>query len=84
MARKVFVEVTAKFDTEGNITPLSLLWEDGTVYEINRVLDVRRAASLKAGGIGIRYTVKIGGRQSYLYFEGPKWLVEAKLKPPQK
>ncbi len=84
MARKVFVEVTAKFDTEGNITPLSLLWEDGTVYEINRVLDVRRAASLKAGGIGIRYTVKIGGRQSYLYFEGPKWFVEAKLKPPQK
>ena len=45
MARKVFVEVTAKFDTEGRIIPLSLLWEDGTVYEINRVLDVRRAAS---------------------------------------
>ncbi len=57
MARKVFVEVTAKFDTEGRIIPLSLLWEDGTVYEINRVLDVRRAASLKAGGMGIRYTV---------------------------
>ena len=78
MARKVFVEVTAKFDTEGRIIPLSLLWEDGTVYEINRVLDVRRAASLKAGGMGIRYTVSIGGRQSYLYFEGPKWFVEAK------
>ncbi|EOT25535.1 hypothetical protein C805_02164 [Eubacterium sp. 14-2] len=78
MARKVFVEVTAKFDTEGRIIPLSLLWEDGTVYEINRVLDVRRAASLKAGGMGIRYTVSIGGRQSYLYFEEPKWFVEAK------
>lgn len=78
MARKVFVEVTAKFDTEGRIIPLSLLWEDGTVYEINRVLDVRRAASLKAGGMGIRYTVSIDGRQSYLYFEEPKWFVEAK------
>ena len=78
MARKVFVEVTAKFDTEGIITPLSLLWEDGTVYEIDRVLDVRRAASLKAGGIGIRYTVKIDGKQSYLYYEEPKWIVEAK------
>lgn len=78
MARKVFVEVTAKFDTEGIITPLSLLWEDGTVYEIDRVLDVRRAASLKAGGIGIRYTVKIDGKQSYLYYEEPKWFVEAK------
>lgn len=78
MARKVFVEVTAKFDTEGKIIPLSLLWEDGTIYEINRVLDVRRAASLKAGGMGIRYTVRIGNTQSYLYFEEPKWFVEAK------
>lgn len=78
MARKVFVEVTARFDAEGKITPLSLLWEDGTVYEIDRVLDARRAASLKAGGIGIRYTVRINGKQSYLFYEEPRWFVEAK------
>ena len=54
MVRKVYVEVTAKFDTEGNITPLSVTWEDGTVYEIDRILDKRRAASIKAGGIGMR------------------------------
>ena len=78
MARKVFVEVTARFDAEGKITPLSLLWEDGTVYEIDRVLDVRRAASLKAGGMGIRYTVRINGKQSYLFYEEPRWFVEAK------
>ena len=78
MARKVFVEVTARFDTEGNVTPISLLWEDGTVYEIDRVLDVRRAASLKAGGMGFRYTVRINGRQSYLFYEAPKFFVEAK------
>lgn len=75
MARKVFVEV---FDTDGKITPLSLLWEDGTVYEIDRVLEVRRAASLKAGGMGMRYTVRIKGRQSYLFYEEPRWFVEAK------
>lgn len=78
MARKVFVEVTARFDAEGKITPLSLLWEDGTVYEIDRVLDIRRAASLKAGGMGIRYTVRINGKQSYLFYEEPRWFVEAK------
>ena len=78
MARKVFVEVTARFNTEGRITPLSLLWEDGTVYEIDRVLDVRRAASLKAGGMGIRSTVRISGRHSYLCYEEPRWFVEAK------
>ena len=78
MARKVYVEVTAKFDTEGNITPLSVTWEDGTVYEIDRILDKRRAASLKAGGIGMRYTCLISGRQSYLYYEEPSWFVEGK------
>lgn len=78
MARKVYVEVTARFDTEGRITPLSLTWEDGTVFEIGRVLDRRRAASLKAGGTGMRYTVRIGNQQSYLYYEDPRWFVEGK------
>lgn len=78
MARKVFVEVTARFDTEGKITPLSVMWEDGTEYEIDKVLDVRRAASLKAGGMGIRYTVSIRGRQTFLFYEEPRWFAEAK------
>ena len=78
MVRKVYVEVTAKFDTEGNITPLSVTWEDGTVYEIDRILDKRRAASLKAVGIGMRYTCRISGRQSYLYYDEPRWFVEGK------
>ena len=78
MVRKVYVEVTAKFDTEGNITPLSVTWEDGMVYEIDRILDRRRAASLKAGGIGMRYTCRILGQRSYLYYEDPRWFVEGK------
>ena len=79
MVRKVYVEVTAKFDTEGNITPLSVTWEDGMVYEIDRILDRRRAASLKAGGIGMRYTCRILGQRSYLYYEEPRWCVEGKI-----
>ncbi|MBC5787064.1 MULTISPECIES: hypothetical protein [Clostridiaceae] len=78
MARKVFVEVTAKFDTEGNLTPLSIRWEDGTIFPIDRVLDRRRAASLKAGGQGIRYTIRINGHQTYLFYEEPRWFVEGK------
>ena len=78
MARKVYVEVTAKFSVDGKITPLSLVWEDGTIYKIDRVLDVRRAASLAAGGMGIRYTVRINGNESFLFYEEPRWFVEAK------
>ena len=56
---KVFVEVTAKHDTHGNIRPLTIKWEDGRVFEVDRLLDIRQAASLKAGGMGIRYTCRI-------------------------
>ena len=78
MERKVYVEVTARFDVDRKVTPLSLIWEDGTVFEIDKVLDCRRAASLKAGGVGMRYIIQIGKRQSYLYYEDPRWFVEAK------
>lgn len=78
MTRKVYVEVTARFDLEGNITPLSICWEDGRTFEIDRVLDVRRAASTKAGGIGMRYRCRIIGKETFLFFEDPRWFVEAK------
>ena len=46
---KVYVDVTAEFSKEGVLTPKSFRWTDGSVYEIQRVKDIRRAASLKAG-----------------------------------
>lgn len=75
--RKVYVKVKAEFDTEGCIRPVTMTWEDGTVYEIDRVLEAKRAASMKAGGIGTRYTVRILGKVRYLWFENPAWFVEA-------
>ena len=59
-------------------TPLDLIWEDGRHYPIDRILDVRRAASLKAGGAGIRYTVQIGRCKRFLYYDQPQWFVEGK------
>ena len=76
--RKVFVEVIARFDTEGNITPLTVIWEDGRIFEVDKILDVRRAASLKVGGIGVRYTCRIHGRETFLWYEDSQWFVEGK------
>ena len=76
MARKVYVDVIAKFDIYGKIKPISLTWEDGTVYEIDRVLDSRPAASLKAGGVGIRFTCRILNKETYLFKEDDRWFVE--------
>lgn len=74
---KKFVPVLAKFDQNG-ITPLQIIWNDGRVFDIDRVLDIRPAASIKAGGFGIRYTCKILNKETYLFYEDLRWFVEAK------
>ena len=78
MCRKVFVDVNANFKADGTIIPLSIKWEDGTVYRIDQVLKVCRAASLKAGGAGIRYTSRIGNNITNIFLEENAWFVEAK------
>lgn len=78
MARKVYVDVTLKLDKYGAVTPLAVTWEDGATYEVDRLLYVCRAASLKAGGAGTRYTVRIRGRETYLFEEDGRWFVEAR------
>lgn len=74
--KKKYVEVTARFDTEGRVFPLKILWEDGSSYFIDKVLDVRPAASLKAGGAGIRYTCRINMTEKFLFLEESRWFVE--------
>ena len=76
---KTYVQVTARFDEDGELTPLSVTWADGRVFSIDRVLDRRRAASLKVGGTGMRYLCEINGRRTFLYFEDPAWFVEEKV-----
>ena len=76
---KVYVDVTAEFSKDGILTPKSFRWTDGHVYEIQRVKDMRRAASLKAGGVGMRYTCVVNGIESYLFYEDNNmWFVEKK------
>lgn len=78
MRQKVYVEVTAAFSPDGTVLPLKITWQDGTIYEIDRVLDIRRAASLKVGGCGLRYTCRIRGQETYLFWDEDRWFVEAR------
>lgn len=68
-AFKVYVGVDAYFRQDGTVLPRSVTWEDGRTFGIDRVADVRRAAALRAGGTGDRYTVWIRGRMTYLFYE---------------
>ena len=85
---KVYVPVEVCFDENGRMLPRSITWEDGKKYEIDRVIDIRPAPALKAGGQGDRYTIRIAGKQSYLFFERAatvsgcnlgRWFVERRI-----
>ena len=67
---KKYVQVEAFFDINGDVIPRIIVWENGKIFDIDKILDVRNASSLHSGGAGIRYTVKIGGNVRYLFCEG--------------
>jgi len=82
---KLYVQVCTIFDLNGKMIPQYLILEDGHKYAIDRILDVKPAPAMKAGGYGDRYTVRIRGQERYLFFEhntiadSPmpgKWFVE--------
>ncbi len=73
---KIYLSVTAVFYPDGGFKPTSFVWEDGHEYRIERVIDIRRAASLKAGGVGIRYTCKVQNKEVYLFLEEDRWFME--------
>ena len=74
---QIFVKVRADHLLDGSVRPLMLRAEDGPAIKIDRVLDVREAPSLKAGGQGTRYTCQAELRQFYLFYDEPYWFIEA-------
>lgn len=76
--RKVFVAVTVYVSPEGEKRPLTIMFEDGKTYQIDRLRDRRRAHATKVGGTGIRYTIVIRNQQTYLFEDDDQWYVEAK------
>lgn len=65
---KVYLDVRVTFTKDGRMIPTSLVWEDGRSYSIDRVLSVRPAPALRAGGQGDRYEVVISGKSHYIWF----------------
>lgn len=78
MPHRVYVRVIVEYDEEGGVCPLSIRWEDGRKFRVDRILDVRRAAATKAGGQGMRYTCRIMGRETYLFEDNGRWFVETR------
>jgi hypothetical protein len=66
---KVYVQVNVDFREDGVMLPREIIWENGVTYEIDRVTNICQAAAMRAGGQGDRYTIKVKGKESYLFFE---------------
>ena len=81
---KRYVKVRADFELDGRIRPLLFREEDGPAYRIDRVLDVRQAASRKAGGQGIRYVCEVEGSIAVLVYRTGRERVESLTKSVNK
>ena len=84
---KVYVAVNADFAADGTMLPRIITWENGEEFTIDKIIDIRPAPAMKAGGSGDRYTIMIRDKQSYLFFERStnlngnnigRWFVERK------
>ena len=76
--RKAYVSVNLDVDKEGVFYPRLIRWDNGLVFQIEQILYKCRASSKKVGGGGIRYTVMIKGKETFLFRVGEKWFVEAR------
>lgn len=70
------VDVKAIMKASGEILPLSIYWDDNREFQIDKVLDARNRASTKGGGMGVRYTIRIMGKERFLFLDGYVWFVE--------
>ena len=74
---KVYVGVESYTDEIGHTCPHFVYWQDGRRFEIQKILEERRSVCIGAGGRGTRYTCLINGEKRFLFFEGPRWFVNA-------
>lgn len=77
---KRYVPVVVRFDAAGKMRPVLIEFDEEHKYPVDKILDVRRAACQSVGGVGDRYTCRIRGKETYLWFEKGCWFVEAKLR----
>lgn len=81
--QKQYVTVVLRHEKDGGIRPLAVTLMEGgeeQTFQIDRLKQRCRAASTKVGGTGIRYSVTINGKDTYLFHEffedEGKWFME--------
>ena len=73
---RIELNIMVEHRKDGLALPKTIIWEDGRTFDIDRVLDIRKAAATKCGGIGMRYICRIIGREYKIFDEDGKWFIE--------
>ena len=73
---KVFLRVDCECTPDGDVQPVKFLWINKQWYDVDLIVDVRRAPSLKVGGKGICYTCRVKDRIVRLFRDGDRWYLE--------
>lgn len=73
---RIDLTVNVRHEISGKAVPTSIIWEDGRVFTIDKVLDSRKAASLKGGGIGTRYICRICDKTVIIFNDNDLWFME--------
>lgn len=72
--RKEYVQVIALFTPEWNLIPKIVILGDGRKFAIDKIVDIRRAATRRPGMPPLQYTCLIWGQKCFLFFEdNNKW-----------
>jgi len=74
---KKYVKVLTEIDENGKKTPKVIKYDDRE-FIIDKVLEIKKSASMKVGGVGERYKIRINGIETFIFYEKDKWFVEEK------
>ena len=75
---KRYVAVDVRFELDGHLRPLAIVFGPEQVYAIDKIMDVSRRAA-EVGGVGDRDVCLMNGQQTNLGMEKGRWFVEAKV-----
>ncbi len=76
MSSKLLLNILVQHTPEGKALPLKILWPDGREFEIDRIINTRKAAAMKCGGVGMRYLCRICGKEVPIFEEDGVWFIE--------
>ena len=76
MSSKLLLNILVQHTPEGKALPLKILWPDGREFEIDRIINTRKVAAMKCGGVGMRYLCRICGKEVPIFEEDGVWFIE--------